>query len=103
MREDQSFEITRAYDLLPHVVGASWASIWFRMNKRSRPTKEEFREKVAEYFKMLDPITRAFPQEENFKEILAYIKERHEDEIRRILTGNNSEIEKRYKRYVDYG
>jgi len=103
MREDQSFEITRAYDLLPHVVGASWASIWFRMNRRSRPTKEEFREKVAEYFKMLDPITHAFPQEENFKEILAYIKERHEDEIRRILTGNNSEIEKRYKRYVDYG
>ena len=52
---------------------------------------------------MLDPITHAFPQEENFKEILDYIKERHEDEIRRILTGNNSEIEKRYKRYVDYG
>ena len=103
MREDQSFEITRAYDLLPHVVGASWASIWFRMNRRSRPTKEEFREKVAEYFKMLDPLTNAFPEEENFKEIIAYVKERHEDEIRRILTGNNSEIEQRYKRYVDYG
>jgi hypothetical protein len=103
MREDQSFEITRAYDLLPHVVGASWASIWFRMNRRSRPTKEEFREKVAEYFKMLEPLTNAFPQEENFKEICEYIKEKHADEIRRILTGNNPEIEKRYKRYVDYG
>jgi hypothetical protein len=103
MREDQSFEITRAYDLLPHVVGASWASIWFRMNRRSRPTKEEFREKVAEYFKMLAPLTNVFPEEENFKEIIAYVKEKHEDEIRRILTGNNSEIELRYKRYVDYG
>jgi hypothetical protein len=103
MREDQSFEITRAYDLLPHVVGASWASIWFRMNRRSRPTKEEFREKVAEYFKMLEPLTNAFPQEENFKEIREYVKEKHADEIRRILTGNNPEIEKRYKRYVDYG
>lgn len=103
MREDQSFEITRAYDLLPHVVGASWASIWFRMNRKNRPTKEEFREKVAEYFKMLAPLTNAFPEEENFKEIIAYVKEKHEDEIRRILTGNNSEIELRYKRYVDYG
>jgi hypothetical protein len=103
MREDQSFEITRAYDLLPHVVGASWASIWFRMNRRSRPTKEEFREKVVEYFKMLEPLTSAFPQEENFKEISEYVKEKHQEEIRRILTGNNSEIEKRYKRYVDYG
>ena len=103
MREDQSFEITRAYDLLPHVVGASWASIWFRMNKKRRPTKEEFRGKVAEYFKMLSPLTNAFPEEENFKEIIAYVKEKHEDEIRRILTGNNHEIETRYKRYVDYG
>jgi predicted DNA-binding protein (UPF0278 family) len=103
MREDQSFEITRAYDLLPHVVGASWASIWFRMNKRRRPTKEEFREKVAEYFNMLEPLTNSFPQEENFQEIIEYIREKHKEEIRRILTGNNPEIEKRYDRYVDYG
>ena len=103
MREDQSFEITRAYDLLPHVVGASWASIWFRMNKRRRPTKEEFREKVAEYFNLLEPLTNSFPQEENFQEITGYTREKHKEEIRRILTGNNPEIEKRYKRYIDYG
>ena len=103
MREDQSFEITRAYDLLPHVVGASWASIWFRMNKIRKPSIEEFRGKVAEYFKMLEPLTNAFPQDPNFTEITGYIKDKHEEEIRRILTGNNSEIEKRYKRYVDYG
>lgn len=103
MREDQSFEITRAYDLLPHVVGASWATIWFRMNNRRRPTKEEFREKVAEYFNMLELLTNVFPQEENFKEIVEYTREKHKEEIRRILTGNNPEIEKRYERYVDYG
>ncbi len=103
MREDQTFEITRAYYLLPHVVGASWASVWFRMNKIKRPTQEQFREKVAEYFKMLEPLTTAYPTNENFVEMLAYIKDKHTDEIRRILTGNNPEIEKRYKRYVDYG
>lgn len=102
MREDEKFEITRAYDLLPHVVGASWASIWFRMNKK-RPTREQFREKVAEYFKMLHPLTDSFPQEENFKEIVGYVKFRHDEEIHRILSGNNSEIEKRYKRFIDYG
>ncbi len=103
MREDQTFEIARAYDLLPHVVGASWASIWFRVNKIRRPTKEEFREKVVEYFKMLEPLTNAYPQDDIFKEMIDYIKDKHTDEIRRIITGNNSEIEKRYKRYVDYG
>jgi len=103
MREDLTFEITRAYDLLPHVVGASWASVWFRMNKIHRPTKEQFREKVAEYFKMLEPLTNAYPANENFVDMTAYIRYKHADEIRRILTGNNSEIEKRYKRYIDYG
>jgi hypothetical protein len=84
-------------------VGASWASVWFRMNRIHRPTKEQFREKVVEYFKMLEPITNAFPANENFTEMTDYIKDKHADEIRRILSGNNSEIEKRYKRYIDYG
>ena len=51
MRDDDGFEIDRAFDLLPHVVGASWATIWFRMNKIKEPTQEEFRNKVVEYIK----------------------------------------------------
>ena len=47
MRNDERFEIERAFDLLPHVVGCSWAAIWFRMNGIKRPTKEEFREKTV--------------------------------------------------------
>ena len=31
MRNDERFEIQRAFDLLPHVVGASWTTVWFRM------------------------------------------------------------------------
>ena len=27
MRNDERFEIQRAFDLLPHVVGASWATV----------------------------------------------------------------------------
>lgn len=103
MREDEGFEIDVAFDLLPHVVGSSWATLWFRMNRIRRPTAQQFREKVVEYFQMLDPLIRAFPQEENFKELALRIKNRHEEEVRRILTGNNPEIEKRFKRYIDYG
>ena len=29
MRNDERFEIQRAFDLLPHVVGASWTVVWF--------------------------------------------------------------------------
>ncbi len=103
MREGDGFEIDRAYDLLPHVVGASWATIWFRVNKIRRPSQEEFRQKVAEYFKILDPLIISYPQDELFKEMIEHIRYRHNEEVRRILSGTNSEIEKRFKRYIDYG
>src|SRR3990170_1881139 len=43
MRDDQRFEIERAFDLLPHVVGASWAVTWYRLNEIKKPSREEFR------------------------------------------------------------
>ena len=42
MIDYQRFEIQSAFDLLPHVVGCSWATIWFRLNKIKNPTREEF-------------------------------------------------------------
>ena len=103
MRNDERFEIERAFDLLPHVVGCSWASIWFRMNGIKRPTKEEFREKTVEYFNKIDPIMNSFPKEEKFQEIQKYIDVRKNEEIQKIIDGLNKEVEKRYNRYIDYG
>ena len=103
MRDDQRFEIQSAFDLLPHVVGCSWATIWFRLNKIKKPTREEFREKVTEYFKMLDPLMNVYDQKENFGEIIDYLKKRNAIELEKISTGKNPEVEKRYDRYIDYG
>ena len=103
MRDDKRFEIQAAFDLLPHVVGCSWASIWFRINKIKNPTREEFREKVVEYFKMLEPLLDAYPQSEDFKEIVSYVNSRNIQELEKITMGKNPEVEKRYDRYVDYG
>ena len=103
MRDDQKFEIERAFDLLPHVVGASWATIWFRIKGEKHPSKEEFRGKAAEYFEMLSSIYTTFENESKFEEITSYIKRRKDEEIKKIIDGDNKEIEKRYERYVDYG
>ena len=103
MRNDDCFEIDRAFDLLPHVIGASWAAVWFSMNKRIQPTPEEFRNKVVEYFKMLDLLVDSYPESGEFLEMALHVKRRHKEEIEKILTGKNPEIEKRFKRYVDYG
>ncbi|HJL67466.1 MAG TPA: hypothetical protein QGI48_02245, partial [Nitrosopumilus sp.] len=64
MRNDERFEIQRAFDLLPHVTGSSWAVIWFRMKGIKKPTREEYRGKTLEYFKKISPIFDSFPKDE---------------------------------------
>jgi len=103
MKDEQRFEIERAYDLLPHVVGASWACVWFRLNQIKKPTKEEFYQKTIEYLAIVEGLCESYPHTEQFSEINTYMKNRHTNEIEKILAGKNSEIEKRYTRYIDYG
>ena len=104
MRNDERFEIQRAFDLLPHVVGASWTTVWFRMKGIKKPTREEFREKTIEYFRLVEPVFDSYPkEEEEFAEICKYIEFRKKEEYEKIRSGENKEIEVRYDRYVDYG
>ena len=103
MRNDERFEIQRAFDLMPHVVGGSWTVVWFRMKGIKKPTKEEFREKTLEYLKMIEPVFESYPKEENFAAINKYIDFRRNKEYEKIKLGENDEIETRYNRYVDYG
>ena len=103
MRNDERFEIERAFDLLPHIVGSSWAIVWFRLNKIKKPTREEYRKKVLEYLKMMEPIFDSYKTDEKLSEITKYIQIRKEEEYEKIIAGLNREIEKRYERYVDYG
>lgn len=100
MRDDDRFEIARAFDLLPHVVGASWAAVWFRMGGRRDPSAEEFRQKSAEFFDMMGPLFGSLPPG---GEMARYVESRRAEERRRMLGGENPEIEKRHRRYVDYG
>ena len=103
MRNDERFEIERAFDSLPHIVGSSWAVVWFRLNKIKKPTREEYRKKVLEYLKMMEPIFDSYKTDEKLSEIIKYIQIRKKEEYEKIISGLNNEVEKRYDRYVDYG
>ncbi|MBS3925644.1 MAG: hypothetical protein KGZ34_02980 [Nitrosarchaeum sp.] len=103
MRNDERFEIERAFDLLPHIVGSSWAVIWFRLNKIKNPTREEYRKKVLEYLKMMEPVFESYKTEKDLIEIVKYIESRKKEEYQKIISGTNIEVEKRYNRYIDYG
>jgi len=103
MRNDERYEIQRAFDVLPHVVGSSWAVIWFRMKGIKTPTREEYRKKTLEYLKMIEPVFDSYPKEEEFAEIFKYIEFRKNDAYEKIKSGENKEVEMRYDRYADYG
>jgi len=103
MRNDERFEIKRAFDLLPHIVGSSWAVIWFRLNGIKRPTREEYHKKVLEYLGLIEPLFESYPDDGKFKEIEDYIKRRKKEEIEKITNGLNDEVEKRYDRYLEIG
>jgi len=85
MREDQKFEIERAFDLIPHVIGSSWAVIWFRLNGIKHPSREEYREKVIEYLEMLNPLFESYTENDQFTSIVNYIKRRKQEEIDKII------------------
>ena len=91
MTEEQRFEIERALDLLPHVAGASWAMVWYRMKGIKNPTEEEFRDKVIEYFLNLESLFESFNDDESLNEINSYIQNRLKNEIEQIKLGENKE------------
>ena len=103
MRDDQKFEIERAFDLLPHVIGSSWTVVWYRLRGIKKPTREEYREKVIEYFNMANSIFDSYPDNKEFESMKKYIQWRKNEEIQKIRQVLNKEVEKRYDRYVDYG
>ena len=103
MREEQRFEIERAIDLLPHIVGGSWAMVWYRMKGIRNPTRDEFRNKVIEFFQTLEPLFESLNGDNSMNEINSYIQNRFKNEVEQIKLGENKEIEKRYQRYIDYG
>ncbi len=103
MRDDERYEILRAFDQLPYVVGSAWAVVWFRMKGIKTPTREEYREKTLEYLKMIEPVFDSYPKDEEFAAICKYIEMRKNDAYKKIISGENDDVEIRYDRYVDYG
>lgn len=103
MRQDQKFEIERAFDLIPHVVGSSWAVTQFRFTGERRPSREQYRRSVIRYVELLDPLFEEFAGSDDLQEVQEYIRRRRREEIERISAGRNREVEKRYDRYLDYG
>jgi hypothetical protein len=96
------FEIDRLIDELARLYATACATAWFKIENK-KPSQDEYRTKVAEFMRHFEYTLSTFqntPKAESFR---ANAKKALEAEIEKVLAGQNKEVEKRYKYFVDYG
>jgi hypothetical protein len=96
------FEIERLIEDLAKIYSTACATSWFKVIGNKHPTKEEFRNKVVIFMRHFDYTLSLFPQGQEADQFRSYSMGILESKIQEVLSGNNKEVEKRYKYYVDY-
>jgi hypothetical protein len=96
----QYFEIERLMEDLAKSYAAPCASSWFRVVKLDSPSREDFRNKVAEFMYHFEYTLAKFPNSYESEKFKDYTKNLLEKEVKMVLEGNNKEVEKRYNYFV---
>jgi hypothetical protein len=96
------FEIDRLVEDLAKIYSTACATTWFKLAKNKHPSSEEFRSKVVEFMKHFEYTLSTYPEGQEVDKIRSHARKFLYGEIEKILSGNNKEVEKRYKYYVDY-
>jgi hypothetical protein len=96
------FEIDRLVEELARLYSTACATAWFKIGDNKRPSKEEFRHKVVEFMKHFEYTLSSFPQTPAADQFREQARKSLQKEIVKVLAGENKDVEKRYKYYVDY-
>jgi hypothetical protein len=96
------FEIERLVEDLAKIYSTACATSWFKVNNISNPSIGEFRNKVIEFMKQFEYTLSTFPQGKESEKFKQYACNLLNKEIEKVQNGENKEVEKRYKYYVDY-
>jgi hypothetical protein len=96
------FEIDRLIEDLAKLYSTACATSWFKIIGNKHPTREEFRTKVVEFMKHFEHTLDSFPQTPSADQFKERARKSLDNEIAQVLAGENKEVEKRYKYYVDY-
>ena len=96
------FEVDRLVEDLAKLYSTACATAWFKIESNMRPTPEEFRHKVVEFMKHFEYTLASFPQTPTADQFREQARKSLEKEIAKVLAGENKDVEKRYKYYVNY-
>jgi hypothetical protein len=95
------FEMDRVIEELAKAYPAQCATTWFKITKNHKPTIEEYRDKVVEYMKQFEYLLATYPQSFETEKLKELVKKSLGNEIEKVLQGNNNDVERRYKHYVE--
>lgn len=97
------FELDRVLEEITKTYAAPTATVWFKANKHGKPTQQEYHKKVVELIKKFENLLITnFPQNEHSEYLSEYISKNIRYIISTINSGNNKEVERRFRYYVDY-
>ena len=96
------FEIDRLIEDLAKIYSTACATSWFKVTGNRKPSKEEFRGKVVQFMKHFEYTLSTFPESPETAKFREYSSKKLQEEILRVEAGENKEVEKRYKYFVDY-
>ena len=95
------FEMDRVIEELAKAYPAQCATTWFKITKNHKPTKKEYRDKVVEYMKQFEYLLTTYPQCLETDKLKELVRKSLDRERERVLQGNNNDVERRYKHYVE--
>ena len=97
------FELDRLLEDMAKAYAAPAATVWFKVTNNRKPTKEEYHKKVIEFVKKFESLIKScYPENEQSDYLREYISKNVMYGISSINAGNNKEVERRYRYYVDY-
>jgi hypothetical protein len=98
---DDFFEVDRLIEEHAKLYSTACATAWFRIEKK-KPDLQEYRAKVAEFMKHFEYTISTFPKTPDAERFKEYARKALEAEIAKVLAGQNRDVERRHKYFVDY-
>ena len=98
------FELDRVLEDVAKTYAAPSATVWFKVTNNRKPSQQEYHEKVVEFIKKFENLIEScYPEDDEYAyHLREYISKNVKYGISSINTGNNKEVERRYRYYVDY-
>jgi len=97
------FELDRVLEDIAKTYAAPSATVWFKVTNNGKPSQQEYHEKVVEFIKKFENLLiSCFPDDKHSDYMKEYISKTIRSGISSVNAGNNKEVERRYRYYVDY-